>query len=79
MKPETLATLFQPYQQADSSTTRRFGGTGLGLMITKQIVQGMGGNINVTSEFGRGSTFSWYSSSCSFRPSLSLAGRWSSR
>ena len=52
--------LFQPFTQADSSTTRRYGGTGLGLTITKQFAQMMGGTIRVDSEFGQGSTFSIY-------------------
>jgi CheY-like chemotaxis protein len=59
MSPETLANIFEPFRQADSSTTRRYGGTGLGLTISRRLVELMGGHLVVTSEESRGSQFSF--------------------
>lgn len=59
LKPEQQERLFQSFEQADASTTRRYGGSGLGLAIAKRLAEMMGGNVGLSSEFAKGSTF-WF-------------------
>ena len=57
MTPEQLGKLFQAFTQADASTSKKYGGTGLGLALSRKFALMMGGELTVTSEFGKGSTF----------------------
>jgi CheY-like chemotaxis protein/HPt (histidine-containing phosphotransfer) domain-containing protein len=57
MKKDRLESIFDPFVQADSTVTRQFGGTGLGLAISRKFARALGGDIEVESQFGRGSTF----------------------
>ena len=71
ISPENLQRIFEPFEQADLSTTKKYGGTGLGLAICKRIVTQLGGEIGLESELGKGSTFR-FTFRCGTQPQVPL-------
>ena len=76
ISPDKQGKIFEPFVQADGSTTRKYGGTGLGLTITKQLTELLGGQLSFTSQEGKGSIFSLVipADSWTFRFSESICG-----
>ena len=76
MTPEQLGKLFQAFEQADKSTSKRYGGTGLGLVLSRKFCQLMGGDITVTSEVSKGSTFAVTLPTCVAETALEMRRTW---
>ncbi|MGE3107814.1 MAG: sensor histidine kinase [Phycisphaerales bacterium] len=75
MTPEQAARLFKPFSQADSTTTRKYGGTGLGLVICKRLAELLGGDCTLRSEAGKGSTFT-VTIDAGVEPTAEMAAAW---